>query len=45
MTGAYGCIQGAGELSKHIEKVYGRDGIAMIVDEGGKSIEAKATVD
>jgi len=45
MTGTYGCIQGAGELSKHIETVYGRDGIAMIVDEGGKSMEVNAIVD
>lgn len=32
--------QGAGWLSKRVEEIYGRDGIAMIVDEGNPVIAA-----
>lgn len=30
--------EGAGEISKYFESVYGKDGIAFIVDEGGLGI-------
>ena len=30
--------QGAGRLSKRIEEIYGKDGVAFIVDEGGLGV-------
>lgn len=32
--------RGAGEIAKHLEKRYGEDGIAVILDEGGGGIQA-----
>jgi Gly-Xaa carboxypeptidase len=35
--------QGAGELSKRVEEIYGPDGIELIVDEGGGVAELYGT--
>ena len=37
-------LQGAGFLASHLEKVYGRDGFVMIVDEGAGFLEQLGSV-
>lgn len=32
--------RGAHNIAPHLEKIYGENGIGMIVDEGGMSLEA-----